>query len=236
MTSLSLNNLYRQKCEHGNPKATCPECRAEAKEAERQRKAEEAQAEAERIRQIQEHPENWLRQFGVPKKFLQCSFQNFQGGEKVKDVLQTVAGKDVLLSGSAGCGKTHLAVATLRHRLPEIAGLNVLFATAPEILLSIRSCFSKNSDEKALVDQFTARDLLIIDDLGADKATEWAVQTLYLIIDYRNREMRPTVITSNLGIQEIENQYGARIASRLADMTVISLKMPDYRKLRKKGV
>jgi len=44
------------------------------------------------------------------------------------------------------------------------------------------------------------------------------------------------VITSNLGIQEIENQYGARIASRLADMTVISLKMPDYRKLRKKGV
>jgi DNA replication protein DnaC len=74
---------------------------------------------------------------------------------------------------------------------------------------------------------------LVLDDLGAEKDSEHALTTLYLIIDRRNRDELPTVVTTNYTPDEIESRLGARIASRLADMKTISLmKICDYRKRR----
>jgi DNA replication protein DnaC len=73
---------------------------------------------------------------------------------------------------------------------------------------------------------------LCLDDLGAEKTTEYAITTLYLIIDRRIRNEMQTIITTNLSLDEIEATLGARIASRLAEMKIIKINMPDYRKKR----
>ena len=250
-----LKNL---KCNHGNPLGKCEKCQKEAESWEEREKryAEEERIEAERQKaekkaaemdERQRNPEKWLKDYGVPKKFLSCSFENYQGGGKIKEILHTFPGQSILLSGTTGCGKTHLAIATLRKLIQEdsIPSVNTyinwsavknikgaVFTTTPDLLLEIRSSFSKNSDEKELVDRYTKPSVLVLDDFGADNPTEWAVTTLYLIIDNRNKELMPTIVTTNLSMQEIENQYGARIASRLADMKIVNIKMPDWRKKR----
>jgi DNA replication protein DnaC len=75
-------------------------------------------------------------------------------------------------------------------------------------------------------------DLLVLDDLGAEKTTEFAITTLYIIIDRRIRDAKRTIITTNLSLKEIEDKLDARIASRLSGMQNVKISMPDYRKKR----
>ena len=109
-----------------------------------------------------------------------------------------------------------------------------MFVTVPELLFEIRQTFKDDSfeSEKSIVDKYSGVSLLVLDDLGAEKTTEWAESTLYLIIDRRNRDEKWTIVTSNLTLPEIEQTLGARIASRLSDMKVVNIKLPDYRKKR----
>lgn len=186
------------------------------------------------------NPEKYLALWQVPKKYLHSSFDNFQGGESVKKICQERVKKqeDVLLTGQTGCGKTHLAVSMMREFIVKSTvkfddGTAVFFITVPELLLEIRQSFNNpNTSEGSVVEKYSRAPFLILDDLGAEKTTEWAESTLYLIIDRRNRNMKWTIVTTNLSLKEIENNLGARIASRLSDMKIINIKLPDYRKKR----
>jgi DNA replication protein DnaC len=199
------------------------------------------------LKDQKEHPEKLLAKWGVPKKHVNSSFANYQDGDKIKEYLLDASKKkqDILLYGKTGCGKTHLAVAMLRGRIeraskpfnPHSYGSNqkTIFMPVPELLFEIRQTFNNkdNGDTEAtIIDKYSNAGLLILDDLGAEKTTEWAESILYLIIDRRNRDKMWTIITSNLSLAEIEQSLGARIASRLADMKVINIKLPDYRKKR----
>lgn len=195
-----------------------------------------------KLQEQKEHPEIILSSWGVPKRHLQASFENYNGGDEAKRYLVEASKKnqDVLLCGKTGCGKTHLAVATLRGKIERATKpfreykKQALFITVPELLFEIRQTFRDDSyeTEKSIVDTYSTVPLLILDDLGAEKATEWGESTLYLIIDRRNREQMWTIVTSNLTLSEIEQSLGARIASRLSDMKVVNIKLPDYRKKR----
>ena len=69
-----------------------------------------------------------------------------------------------------------------------------------------------------------------MDDMGAEKTTDWSMSTLYVLIDKRYSEMMPTIITSNLTVAEVADKVGDRIASRIAGMCkVIELKGKDRR-------
>jgi DNA replication protein DnaC len=69
-----------------------------------------------------------------------------------------------------------------------------------------------------------------MDDLGVEKTSEWSMQTLYTITDWRYRELRQTLVTSNLTLDEIAGKVGDRIASRIAGMCkVVELKGKDRR-------
>ena len=71
---------------------------------------------------------------------------------------------------------------------------------------------------------------LILDDMGAEKTSEWSIQTLYSIIDRRYRDEKQTLITSNLTLDEIAEKVGDRIASRIAGMCkVVEIKGKDRR-------
>ncbi len=220
----------------GEDNDLCPDCGQPRLVCMRENKCREKRLKKHK----EEHPEYYLRQFGVPRKFLSRSLENFEGNNKKEKELvafcQKYNGRDsVVLIGKCGCGKTHLAVGILRMLIQkdEISSW-AIFITAPEILLHLKKCFdTPNMSESDVVDHYSKTGFLILDDLGAEKATEWAITSLYLIIDRRNRENRPTIYTTNLSLVEIEKQLGARIASRLADCKIASITMPDYRMKRK---
>lgn len=166
----------------------------------------------------------------IPKAYRECRFDTFQGNDKMVQGLIKLAdtGCDIVLRGETGCGKTHLAVALMQH-----AG-HGYFTTAPELLLRIRSTFNDGGweTEDEVIRDLCSHDLLVLDDLGAEKTTEFAITTLYIIIDRRIRDAKRTIITTNLSLKEIEDKLDARIASRLSGMQNVKINMPDYRKKR----
>lgn len=186
---------------------------------------------------------------GIPYRYKDCSLDTFQGNENLVSDLKAMADKsiDLFLTGNTGCGKTHLAIGYLKAsnicNIPIISKkttdwdsplLNKFFITLPEILLAIRESFREKTPmtEADVVNYYADIDSLVLDDLGAEKPSEFSIATLYLILDRRIRNCRQTIITSNLNIKEIENIFGARIASRISEMRILKINMPDYRKRR----
>jgi DNA replication protein DnaC len=168
---------------------------------------------------------------GVPSKYGLCSFENFMGNIKIAEYLKSIAysNENIVLTGGPGCGKTHLAVAMMRH-----TGSGK-FITVPDLLLKIRDTFNSNErslTEQELIDSYSSEPFLVLDDLGAEKSTEYSITTLYLIINRRINEERKTLITTNLSLQQISESLGERIASRLSGMNIVKINMPDYRKKR----
>ena len=124
---------------------------------------------------------------------------------------QTLSGW-ILLEGSYGSGKTHLAAAIANEAVSR--GVPTLFITVPDLLDSLR--FSYNSPEttfEARFEDIRSANLLIMDDFGTQNATGWAQEKLFQIVNYRYINKLPTVITTNLILDEIES----RIRSRLQD-------------------
>ena len=135
----------------------------------------------------------------------------------------------LMLVGPYGCGKTHLAAAIL-YRCAEY-GVAGMFVVVPELLARIRTSY-RTGDGKAETVIETAKNaqLLILDDLGAEKASEWVKEQLYVIINYRYEHMLPTVITTNNTGAELEQELGRRTLSRLAEMTrPVKIQADDYR-------
>ncbi|MCB2209473.1 ATP-binding protein [bacterium] len=133
----------------------------------------------------------------------------------------------LLLMGRYGCGKTHLAAAIANYAID--AGVSTLFLTVPDLLDWLRYAYS--GVDMSFEDRFEEiREipLLILDDFGTQNATAWAQEKIFQIINHRYINQLPTVVTSNLLI----NDFEGRIRSRLQDPNLVSmLKIlaPDYR-------
>jgi DNA replication protein DnaC len=137
----------------------------------------------------------------------------------------------LLLHGSYGCGKTHLAAAIANYHLER--GQPVIFVNTPDLLDHLRSTFSPASevDYDELFDQVRNAPLLLLDDLGAESPTTWAQEKLYQIFNYRYNEKLPTVVTSNLDLDRVD----PRLRSRLVDLDLVRkvvISAPDYRSVQ----
>lgn len=193
----------------------------------------------EKIRQERrDKPEPVLTEIGVGRRHVHCSFDTYQGKAKVVDVCRAFLENpaDMVLTGAPGTGKTHLAAAILRELVREskIRGKETArFVPVPELLAEIRASYRDDGpDERDILDKYSQLPYLVLDDLGAEKSTEWSITTLYLIIDRRYRDMRPTVVTTNLTLDQIAKTLSERISSRLASGKVIEIKGEDYRMKR----
>jgi DNA replication protein DnaC len=134
----------------------------------------------------------------------------------------------LLLLGGYGCGKTHLAAAVANYAVNM--GVPTLFLTVPDLLDTLR--FAYNDEDTTFEERFEEirnAKLLVLDDFGTQNATGWAQEKLFQIINYRYINKLPTVVTTNLAIDEIE----ARIRSRLADPELVTqskISAPDFRR------
>ena len=133
----------------------------------------------------------------------------------------------LLLMGTYGCGKTHLAAAIANFAVQM--GLPTLFLTVPDLLDWLR--FSYGNAETSFetrFDEIRNIRLLVLDDLGTQNATAWAQEKLFQIINHRYVNRLPLVLTTNQSLEEVEG----RIRSRLRDpelVTRIDITAPDYR-------
>ena len=128
-------------------------------------------------------------------------------------------GNGVWLHGSAGTGKTSLAMLISKTALE--AGHSVAIYSMPRLLARIRRTYDADSNEEgylAFFDRLTSVDLLHIDDLGAEKRTDWVLEQLYAIVDRRYEERRSIVVTTNLDTDDLREQIGDRTVSRLLQM------------------
>ncbi|MEZ0397355.1 MAG: ATP-binding protein [Anaerolineales bacterium] len=134
----------------------------------------------------------------------------------------------LLLEGGYGCGKTHLAAAIANFAVNS--GTPTLFITVPDLLDTLRFAYSDpETTFEARFEEVRNAALLVLDDFGTQNATGWAQEKLFQIINYRYINKLPTVITTNLMLDEIES----RIRSRLQDEAFVrrvQITAPDYRR------
>jgi len=137
----------------------------------------------------------------------------------------------LVLQGTYGCGKSHLAAAIGNERLSR--GDIVLFITAPDLLDHLRGAYSPGAESyDQTFDRIRRADLLILDDLGVENPSEWAKEKLFQLLNHRYNERLPTVITTNTDIDMLD----PRLRSRMLDIDVVrhaAITAPDYRTAKK---
>jgi DNA replication protein DnaC len=129
------------------------------------------------------------------------------------------AGRGLWLMGDVGTGKTTLAMLVSKAALE--AGRSVAIYSLPKLLARVRRTYDAERGEQSYLEFFerlTAVDLLHIDDLGAEKRSDWVLEQLYALINERYEAGRSIVVTTNLDQAELEEQIGARSVSRLVEI------------------
>ena len=133
----------------------------------------------------------------------------------------------LLLLGSYGVGKTHLAAAIANQAVS--VGVPTLFLTVPDLLDWLRYSYgSQEANFETRFEEIRNINLLVLDDLGTQNATAWAEEKLYQILNHRYVNRLPMVLTTNQALDEIEG----RIQSRLRDpdlVRVVRIEAPDHR-------
>lgn len=146
-----------------------------------------------------------------------------------KDYADSPEGWLVLL-GTNGCGKTHLAAAIANRLLGR--GQDVFFAVVPDLLDHLRASFAPQNERTydETFEQLRTASLLVLDDLGSQKSSPWAEEKLYQIVNFRTLSRLPTVVTSDLKPEGLRAAY-PRIHARILDPqrgTRIEVLAPHY--------
>ena len=174
----------------------------------------------------------------IPKRYMGKTLGLFLGFDNEKEIAKEAIlnNKSVFLSGGCGTGKTHLAIALLLEWFNKYRpdsnnqyGFPV-FIPSVEFFLELKNTFGNDESEKYILDRYTKPELLCIDDVGAEKISDWSRQMFYTLVDRRYREEKQTIITSNLSLADISKLIDDRIASRIAGQgAVINLVAEDFR-------
>ena len=158
----------------------------------------------------------------------------------------------VMLLGEPGCGKTMLAAAAANtvideypidhgdardsgHRgIPTVTIAPVRFISVPELFAALRrEIGAARGDPGTLEDRYKYAPLLVLDDLGAEKLSDYGADVLFRIVDYREREVLPMIVTTNLRTPEmLKSALGERIWDRIGGMcAAVSVECPSQRRL-----
>ena len=168
---------------------------------------------------------------GIPKRFRGISFDRNPVRELDPLVLREVrsfvdridskldAGEGMWFQGDVGTGKTSLAM--LISKAAQEAGRSAAIYSVPRLLADVKETFEKDTggSYSDLFRDLCELDLLQLDDLGAERRTEWVLEQLYSIVNERWQAKRSIIVTTNLtDLDELREQVGARTVSRLTEI------------------
>ena len=138
-----------------------------------------------------------------------------------------VVDKGLFFLGPPGVGKTHLAVAALREVIGSRGARGYFYKTA-ELLQKIRNTYNNSVEETemGILTPIFDADVLVLDDVGLERPTEWVQETLGVLIDKRYSNQKPTILTGNLNddssgkdfVDSVQFRLGPRTRSRLLEM------------------
>lgn len=210
-------------------RSPCPKCSSEAKAREDARK--QAEVEAQRHRRITALTDR----SGIPARFLRRDFGDYvatAAGQKVAlGVCRTYAerwaersasGASLVLTGSPGTGKTHLACAIGQHVIRESLA-SVVFVTVSAMLRAIKETYRKGSEhsEQDAIDWYANPDLLIVDEVGVQVGSEHEKLLMFEVLNDRYQNLKPTILISNLSVDELESFLGHRVMDRYRECGVV---------------
>jgi|SRR5687767_3004321 DNA replication protein DnaC len=173
----------------------------------------------------------------IPPRYARCTLENFllypnekltiaiAQAKKFADAFPAVQ-KGLCLIGPPGIGKTHIAVAVLRRLVIEKRARGLFYDTR-DLLRVIRSTYNPvvRTAEMDILRPVMNAELLVLDDLGAEKPSEWVAETMSLIVNTRYNERRPTIFTTNYEdlpdegeVDSLKARIGFRMHSRLHEM------------------
>jgi DNA replication protein DnaC len=219
-----------------------------------QQKEEDAQAQAKQEEESRRAAynskiEKLLNQSRMGDRFKTRTFDNFikstdntrayNAALKYADKFDEYkkSGVGLIFSGTYGTGKTHLAAAITLSLINK--GVPVVFGTLINLLGKIKESYNDNSiDEYDITQLYTTVDLLVIDDLGKEKPSEWVLEKLYAIINERYENFKPIIITTNYDHETLIKRLSVRdtstaesIVSRLYEMCRgVIVSGDDYRR------
>jgi DNA replication protein DnaC len=202
----------------------------------------------------------------IPPRYEHCSLASFEPGtDSLSAALRKVMnycsgypflgadeGLGLLFTGDNGVGKTHLAVATLRE-LTTTKGARGQFWDFHELIREIRNSYDEQTrtTELQVLAPVVEADILLLDDLGAWKMTDWMLDTLFFLLNSRYMAKRATIITTNfpdvapeVALRDqthrrkeyLVERVGARLRSRLMEMClVVKMQGNDHRQARQES-
>ena len=206
-----------------------------------------SRCECVRLRATEQH----LHDARIPPRYQRCTLENFvtyQNEELLRAVESArrfgeafpAVQKGLMLIGPPGIGKTHIAVSVLRQAITR-TGARGLYYDTRALLRDIRSTYNPvlQMAEMDILRPVMEAELLILDDLGAERLTDWVEETMSLIVNTRYNERRPTIFTTNYEdipeeaeMNSLLVRVGFRLHSRLREMCeFLEYDGPDYRNL-----
>lgn len=201
-----------------------------------------------------DHRQRLFHAARIPPRYQHCTLQDYQHADsdtskwlakaeaqRILDDYPAIDGRGLVFIGAVGVGKTHLAVAILRELIEryQVRGLFYQFGALLRQIQDSYNPVSQTSELKVLQPVFDA-EVLVLDELGASKPTDWVRDTMMQIINARYNEKRLTIFTTNYFDERknekdtgeiLEDRIGVALRSRLYEMckTVI-IEGEDYRK------
>jgi len=175
-----------------------------------------------------------FKKIGIDRRFwilpdFKIEFGNKTAFEAIENFIKNPV-KGIFLFGQAGTGKTHLV-----SKIAQEVNKEIKFVKVPKLLLSLKSNFDGHGyRNEQIINNLSKVEILILDDLGAEKASEWVAETLYILIDERYSNMNTTILTSNYHPSDLVGRLGDRVVSRISEMCrIIEIKTSDKRKDRR---
>jgi len=181
-----------------------------------------------------------LQQANIPKAFLKCTVASFEtkGSEHLRNIRRQVAdylryyhdGTGLFFRGPVGVGKTHLAVAVLK----ELCRRNIpcSFLDTSGWLEDLKASIAEDEelDTHITVEHARRVHVLLLDDLGAERSTEFSRDTIYTVISTRHQNKLTTLVTTNVEKEQLIREQGHRLWSRLTEMCkTVSISSHDHR-------